>query len=55
MEGHWKFLEGGGRGVLKTKISEAMYENKREVPQGREGAKQNTFLGGSMDILRNLQ
>ena len=44
MEGHWKFL--GERGVLKTKLLEAMYENERKFPGGREGAKQNTFCGG---------
>ena len=33
MEGHWKFL-GGGRGVLKAKFLEAMYENKLEFPGG---------------------
>ena len=41
MEGHWKFLEGGG--ILKAKFLEAMYmyENKLEG-----GAKQKTFRGG---------
>ena len=34
MEGHWKFLGGGG--VLKAKFLEAMYENKREF-SGRRG------------------
>ena len=33
MEGHWKFLGGGG-GVLKAKFFEAMYENKPEFPGG---------------------
>ena len=53
MEGHWKFLGGGG--VLKAKFLEAMYENKPEFPEGqaggggRWGAKQKTFSGGSMD------
>ena len=33
MEGHWKFLGGGG--VLKAKFLEEMYENKLEFPGGR--------------------
>ena len=41
MEGHWKFLGGGG--VLKAKCLEAMYENKLEFPEGRGDAKQKTF------------
>ena len=28
MEDHWKFLVGGGGGVLKAKFLEEMYENK---------------------------
>ena len=44
MEGHWKFLGGGG--VLKAKFVEAMYENKLEFPEGRGDAKQKTFHGG---------
>ena len=32
MEGHRKFLEGGG--VLKVKILESMYEAKLEFPRG---------------------
>ena len=32
MKGHWKFL--GGRGVLKARFLEAMYENKLEFPGG---------------------
>ena len=51
MEGHWKFLGGGG--VLKAKFLEAMYENKLEFPGGKGGAKQKTFCGGSMDIFWN--
>ena len=35
MEGHWKFLGGGG--VLKAKFLEAMYENKAEFSGGRGG------------------
>ena len=42
-----------GRGVLKAKFSEAMYENKLEFPGGGGGAKQKTFGGGSMDIFWN--
>ena len=33
MEGHRKFLEGGG--VLKVKILEAKYEAELEFPGGR--------------------
>ena len=49
MEGHWKFLGGGG--VLKAKFLEAMYQNKPEFPEGQGGggAKQKTFSGGSME------
>ena len=43
-----------GRGVLKAKFLEAMYENKPEFPGGGGGgAKQKTFCGGSMDIFWN--
>ena len=35
-----------GRGVLKAKFLEAMYENKLEFPEGKGGAKQKTFRGG---------
>ena len=53
MEGHWKFLGGGG-GVLKATFLEAIYENKVEFPGGGGGvAKQKTFCGGSMDIFGN--
>ena len=51
MEGHWKFLGGGG--VLKAKFLEAMYENRLELPGGEGGAKQKTFCGGSLDIFWN--
>ena len=44
MEGHWKFLGGGG--VLKAKFVEAMYENKLEFPGGGGGCKTKTFCGG---------
>jgi len=47
MEGHWKFLGGGG--VLKAKILEAKYEAKLEFLGGR-GCKTKTFCGGSIDI-----
>ena len=33
MEGHWKFLGGGG-GVLKYKVLEAKYEAKLEFARG---------------------
>ena len=39
MEGHWKFLRGGG--VLKAKFLEAMYENKLEFPGGGSGGLKN--------------
>ena len=36
MEGHWKFLVGGGGGgVLKATFLEEMSENKLEFPGGR--------------------
>ena len=44
MEGHWKFLGGGG--VLKVKILEAKYEAKLEFPGEMGGAKQKIFQGG---------
>ena len=50
MEGHWKFLGGAGRGVLKAKPYEQKYEAIQEFPGGREGAKQETVREGSMDI-----
>ena len=42
-----------GRGVLKAKFLEAMYENKLEFPGERGSAKQKTFCGGSMEIFWN--
>ena len=36
MEGHWKFLKGGG-GVLNAKFLKAMYGNKLEFPGVRGG------------------
>ena len=51
MEGHWKFLGGGG--VLEAKILEANYEAQLEFPGGGGGAKQNTCRVGSMDIFWN--
>ena len=55
MEGHitWKFLGGGGGGVLEVKILEAKYEAKLEFPAGRGTSKQKAFRGGSMDIFLN--
>ena len=35
-----------GRGVLKAKFLEAMYENKLEFPGGEGGCKTKTFRGG---------
>ena len=40
MEGHWKFLGGGG-GVLKAKFLEEMYENKLDFLGEGEGVVQN--------------
>ena len=43
-----------GRGVLKAKFLEAVYDNKLEFPGGRGGrCKTKTFHGGSMDIFWN--
>ena len=42
-----------GRGVLKARFLEAMYENKLEFSGGMGGAKQKTFRGGTMDIFWN--
>ena len=44
MEGHWKFLGGGG--VLKAKFLEAMYENKLEFPEGRGVQNKKPSVGG---------
>ena len=45
MEGHWKFLGGGG--VLKAKFLEKMYENKLEFPGGRgENKTKKPSVGG---------
>ena len=46
MEGHWKFLGGGGGGFLKIKILEAKYEAKLEIPGGMGGAKHKPSVGG---------
>ena len=35
-----------GRGVLKAKFLEAMYENKLEFPGGRGAAQQKPSVGG---------
>ena len=42
-----------GRGVLKAKFLEAMYENKLEFSGGREGgAKQKPSMGGAWIFLK---
>ena len=41
-----------GRGVLKAKFLEEMYENKLEFPGGEGGGKEN-LPWGSMDIFWN--
>ena len=43
MEGHWKFLGGGG--VLRVKFLEVMYENKPEFPGGRGMQNKNLPWG----------
>ena len=45
MEGHWKFLGGGGGGVLKVKILEAKYEAKLEFPGGRGVQNEKPSMG----------
>ena len=53
MEGHWKFLGGGGgRGILEAKILEAKYEAKLEFPGGMGVQNKNCPWGG-MDIFCN--
>ena len=54
MEGHWKFLGGGGGGSQKAKFLAAMYENKLEVPGGRGGCKTKTLLGGECGYFLEL-
>ena len=45
MEGHWKFLGGGG--VLKAKFLEEMCENKLKFPGGEGGCqKKKPSVGG---------
>ena len=51
LEGHWKFLGGGGG--LKAKMLEAKYDPKLKVPGGTGRAKQKTFCGGSINISWN--
>ena len=46
MEGHWKFLGGGGGGVLKVKILEAMFEAKLEFPGGGGVQNKKPSVGG---------
>ena len=41
----WKFLGGGG-GVLRAKILEAMYEDKPEFPGGWGMQNKKPFMGG---------
>ena len=55
MEGHWKFLGGGG--VLKAKCLEAMYENKLEFPWVGGGGVQNKkpSVGGVWIFSRTAQ
>ena len=43
MEGHWKFLWGGG---LKVKILEAKYEAKLEFPGGMGVQNKKPSVGG---------
>ena len=42
-----------GRGVLKAKFSEEMFENKLEIPGGGGVQNKKTFHGGSVDIFWN--
>ena len=44
MEGHWKFLGGGG--LLEAKFLEEMYENKLEFPGGRRVQNKKPSVGG---------
>ena len=50
MDGCWK----EGRGVLKAKHLEAMYENKLEFPGGREGCKTKNLLWGEYGYFLEL-
>ena len=43
-----------GRGVLKPKILEAMYEDKLEFPAGRGGAQQKPSMGGEYGYFLEL-
>ena len=52
MEGHWKFLGGGG--ILEGKILEAEYEAKLEFPGGRGFAKQKNLLWGEYGYFLEL-
>ena len=45
MEGHWKFLGGGG-GALKGEFVEAIYENKLEFPGGEGVQNKKPSMGG---------
>ena len=46
MEGHWKFLGGGG-------LEESMKQNWNFLGEGGGGLKAKPFCGRSMDILWN--
>ena len=47
MEGHQKFLGGGGEGgVLEAKILEAKYEAELEFPGGMGVQNKNPSVGG---------
>ena len=52
VEGHWKFLGGGG--VLEAKILEAKYEAKLEFPGGSGGTKQKNLLWGEYEYFLEL-
>ena len=45
MEGHWKFLGGGG--VLKAKLLEEKYEAKLEFPGGEEVQNKKPSIRGT--------
>ena len=44
IEGHWKFLGGGG--VLKAKFLEEMFENKLKFHWGGGGQNKKPSVGG---------
>ena len=53
MEGHWKFLGGGG--ILKAKFLEAMYDNKPEFLGVEEGCKVINLPWGEYGYFLELQ